>query len=162
MTSASAAPGGVRSGGGERSAALSSQSATTGVASSHETTSEAASSSHPARRTRAVTPERASQAPAPATSSGPPGGRSTVCNSVFSMTSMRGGAGACASESYFLPGAGAPAQEQRAAEHHDVDEHRHPPPDGSPAELRQETHPALPGGKREEIGRASCRERVES
>src|SRR5205807_3270903 len=102
--------------GGERSAALSSQSATTGVASSHETTSEAASSSHPARRARAVTPERASQAPAPATSSGPPGGRSTVCNSVFSVTSMRGGAGACASESYFLPGAGAPAQE-RSEEH---------------------------------------------
>src|SRR5207237_7434804 len=124
----------------------------TGVARTHETTGEAASSGRPARRTGAVAPERASQARAPATSSGPPGGRSTVCNSVFSMTSMRGGAGACASESYFLPGAGAPAQEQRAAEHHDVDEHRHPPPDGSPAELRQETHPALPGGKREGRG----------
>src|SRR5437016_13257098 len=149
MTSASAATGRVRSRGGERSAALSSQSATTGVASSHETTSEAASSSHPARRTRAVTPERASQAPAPATSSGPPGGRSTVCNSVFSVTSMGGGAGACASESYFLPGAGAPAQEQRAAEHHDVDEHSHPPHDGSPAELRQDTHPDQPGADRD-------------
>src|SRR5437763_6251770 len=138
MTSASAATGRVRSRGGERSAALSRQSATTGVASSHETTSEAASSSHPARRTRAVTPERASQAPAPATSSGPPGGRSTVCNSVFSVTSMRSGAGACASETYFLPGAGAQAQEQRAAEKHDVDVHGNPTPDGYLVDLRQE------------------------
>src|SRR5438105_10814832 len=139
----------VRSSAGSPSAALESASATSGLASSHSEARPAPSSSQPALAAPAAERDRSSQAPAAAISSGPPGGSSSVCNSSFSVMNIR--RARQRSQADRLPGPGAPAQEQRAPEHHDVDQDRNPAADRPPAELRQEVHPALSGGEREGV-----------
>src|SRR5947207_3452229 len=149
MTIAWACDARARSSAGSRSAALASASATSGVASSHSEARPAPSSSPPALA--AIAEERAlsSHAPAAAINSGPPGGSSSVCNSSFSVMNIR--RARQRSQTHLLPGPGAPAQEQRAPQHHDVDQDRDPAADRAPAELRQEVHPALSGGEREGV-----------